>query len=343
LTRAFPDAPVYTSVYNAEATFPEFCEVDVRTSALQRVPAFQRDPRLALPFLANTWAGTTITDADVVIASSRGWAHAVAVTPATPKIVYCHGPPRWLHQRERYVTTRLGRAALRLLSPYLSSRDLAGARTADRYLANSPNVASKIKKAYGIDADVLFPPAGLDQDGPQQALTGVEPGYWLLVSPGRAEANVGATIDAVAKSPGGRLVVVGRPASPLMAHDPRVHYTGAVSDAQLRWAYTNARGLIAISSEDLGPTPIEATMFGTPVVALRAGGCPEIVVQGLNGIYVDRPDSLELSRALRDFPAFDAELIRRHAARFSESEFAERLRAILARTIGDCVPSLRPH
>lgn len=172
-------------------------------------------------------------------------------------------------------------------------------------------VASRIRAVCRIDADMLSAPVSVDPEGRLAPLAGVEPGYWLVVSRGRGAKHVGATIDGVAKCRGGRLVVIGHPSRPLMAHDPRVHYTGAVSDAELRWAYANARGLIAMSHEDFGLTPIEANSFGTPVLALRAGGFLETVVEGVTGVYVDRPVSFEIARALRDFPAFDAATIRR--------------------------------
>jgi glycosyltransferase involved in cell wall biosynthesis len=166
-------------------------------------------------------------------------------------------------------------------------------------------------------------------DGPLQSLPGIEPGYWLVVSRGPGRDHIGATIDGVAKCSGGRLVIVGRPETPLMVHDPRVQYTGVLNDAELRWAYANARGLIAMCVDEQGLAPIEANAFGTPVVALRAGGFLRTVVEGVTGVYVDRPVSFEIARALRDLPDLDTEAIRRHAAQFSEPKVTDRPRSIL--------------
>src|SRR4051812_17900219 len=102
LLRAFPGAPLVTSVYEPEQTFPEFQAHDIRTSSLQRIGAFRRDPRLALPLLARTWVRTVIDSADVVVASSSGWAHGVTTAPGVRKIVYCHNPARWLYQTNEY-------------------------------------------------------------------------------------------------------------------------------------------------------------------------------------------------------------------------------------------------
>ncbi len=100
----FPGAPLYTSLFDPVQTFPEFVSIDVRTSPLQKVPAFRRDPRLAFLALPWAWNRTVAAEADVVVASSSGWAHAIGVPEGGRKIVYCHNPPRWLFQARQIVT-----------------------------------------------------------------------------------------------------------------------------------------------------------------------------------------------------------------------------------------------
>src|SRR4051812_17705186 len=100
MNRAFPDAPIYTSLYDPDGTYPEFATIDVRTAPLNRVPALCRYHRGAFPVLAPTFSAMNI-DADVVVCSSSGWAHGVRT--AGYKIVYCHAPARWLYQTDRYL------------------------------------------------------------------------------------------------------------------------------------------------------------------------------------------------------------------------------------------------
>ena len=116
---AFPDAPLYTSLYEPAATFPEFGTADVRTTGLQRVAVLRRRHRLALPLLARAFSRMQITDAATVLCSSSGWAHGVRTDAR--KVVYCHAPARWLYQPTRYLGDRHGVAGLALaaLAPAL--------------------------------------------------------------------------------------------------------------------------------------------------------------------------------------------------------------------------------
>src|SRR4051812_21300245 len=104
MARAFPDAPIYTSLYDPAETFEAFAELDVRAAPLDRIGLFRRHHRLALPLLAPTFSGISI-DADVVVCSSSGWAHGARTSGR--KIVYCHAPARWLYQRDRYAPSGL--------------------------------------------------------------------------------------------------------------------------------------------------------------------------------------------------------------------------------------------
>src|SRR5439155_851589 len=125
-----PDARLITSVYDPDATYPEFRDYQVETLWLDRVRAFKKDPRRGLPLLAGAFSSLEITDADVVVCSSSGWAHGVRTD--APKIVYCHNPPRWLHQTEDYVADRSlpARLALDVLRKPLTRWDRQAAATA---------------------------------------------------------------------------------------------------------------------------------------------------------------------------------------------------------------------
>ena len=108
MTETFPDAPLYTSLYEPGDTYPEFGAREIHTTWLSRVGAVRRHHRLAFPVLAPVMSRFTI-DADVAICSSSGWAHGAHVTGH--RIVYCHAPARWLYQRDRYVGDDRARAA----------------------------------------------------------------------------------------------------------------------------------------------------------------------------------------------------------------------------------------
>ena len=331
--RAFPDAPLYTSLYDPDGAYPEFAGVDVRPSFLNRVGSLRRSHRRALPVLAPMFTSLRV-DADVVICSSSGWAHGVRTRGR--KIVYCHAPARWLYQSQRYLATTAtpARVAFSALRPMLTRWDQHAARTADLYLANSKYTRDQVQRAYGIDAEVLFPPPGIDTNGPWDAVAGVEPGYFLSVSRLLPYKHVDAVVAAFRHLVDERLVVVGSGPD-----DTRIGPTtsanvlqlASVDDAQLRWLYGNAQGVIAASYEDFGLVPLEAAAFGTPTAALAYGGYLETVMPGVTGVLFDAPEPMSIVSAVRRLAAtsFDPTAARLHAREFAEARFRERLGEIV--------------
>jgi glycosyltransferase involved in cell wall biosynthesis len=331
MLRALPGARLVTSVYDAAGTFPEFARYPVETSPLQRVGTLRRDPRRAFPLLAPAWSATRVEGVDVVLASSSGWAHGVRC--AAPVVVYCHNPARWLYQPADYLAGQPSyvRPALAALGPALRRWDAAAAHRAARYLVNSQAVARRVSAAYGIDAQVLNPPVMVEPEGDQQAV-GVEPGFLLCVARGRGYKNVAAIRDAVEMLlPDERLVVVGD-AQP----GRRTTVLGRVTDAELRWLYSQAGALVSVAHEDFGLTPLEANAFGTPALLLRAGGFLETLADGISGLFVEGERPEDVAHAVRRLRHrdWDGSRVREHAAGFGEPAFATRLREALVDAVG---------
>jgi glycosyltransferase involved in cell wall biosynthesis len=329
LTRAFPGAPVYTSLYDPGGTFPEFADIDVRTMPINRLRPLRRHHRAALPLLAPSFSRLRVS-ADVVICSSSGWAHGTQVDGK--KIVYCHTPARWLYQPDRYLRGRgrtMHTAASVLRSP-LKRWDKQAAGSADVYLANSTIVAGRIRSIYSIDAEVISPPPALAPHGPAEPIDGVQPGYFLCVSRLLPYKNVDAVVDAFAELRGERLVVVGSGPEEqrlrLRACEA-VTFVGDAPDAQLRWLYANCRALIAASHEDFGLTPLEAAGFGKPTAALRWGGFLDTIEEARTGVYFEELTATAIADAVRELrsTAWRTETIQSVATRFSEERFIERI------------------
>jgi glycosyltransferase involved in cell wall biosynthesis len=330
MLKAFPGAPLYTSLYAPDATFREFLEVEVRTLPIDRVPALRRRHRLALPLLARSFSSLKVT-ADVVLCSSSGWAHGAHVTGR--KIVYCHTPARWLYQPRRYLrgAGSAGRAGLAALRPYLARWDRQAAASADRYLTNSRVVRERIRDIYRIDAEVLPPPPGVDPHGARRAVDGIAPGFLLCVSRLLPYKNLDAVVSAFGLLPGRRLVLVGD--GPLTEQLRRialgnVTFLSQVTDAELRWLYAECAALIAASYEDFGLTPLEAGVFGKPAVVLRWGGFLDTMVDGLTGFFFPVPMREAIVSAIKrlEHAVFDPDRIRAHAELYSEDRFIARLR-----------------
>jgi glycosyltransferase involved in cell wall biosynthesis len=333
MVEAFPEAPLYTSLYEPDATYPEFRDVDVRTLPLNRLGTLRRDHRKALPFLAQSFGRLEI-DADVVLCSSSGWAHGVRTEGR--KLVYCHTPARWLYQPDRYLReVSLGRRlGAGLLTARLRSWDRAAARSATLYLANSTIVRERIMAAYGLAADVLPAPYLVDVDAPQRAVD-VEPGYVLCVSRLMSHKNVDALMRAFTRLPGERLVIVGSGPDRARLEGLRSSATTIlerVDDDELRWLYANCRAVASAAHEDFGLTPLEGGAFGKPAVVLRYGGFLDTVGEGVSGLFFDEaePDAVAAAIAAALARDWDPATIRQHCEAFAPERFIGRLREIVA-------------
>jgi glycosyltransferase involved in cell wall biosynthesis len=334
MVKAFPDAPLYTSLYDPARTFPEFGEVDIRTLPLNRIPLFRRKHRLAFPFLALAFSGLEIS-ADVVLCSSSGWAHGVGTDGA--KIVYCHSPARWLYQTERYLPRRWSpaRVAVGLAHGYLMRWDLRSAKGAARYLANSMAIGAQIRDIYGIEAEVLPPPPPIELNGLAREHRDLEPGFFLCVARLLPYKNVDCIIQAFAQMQDERLIIVGSgPQEDRLRRGapPNVAFAGRVSDDELRWLYANSVGVVAASYEDYGLTPLEGAVLGKPAAVLRAGGFLETVVEGVTGVFFDEPEPGLIRHAVQQirFGKWDSGVLVEHAARYSEQRFIDRLRSVVS-------------
>lgn len=332
--RAFPEAPIYTSLFRPETTFPEFSRVDVQTLGINRIPFLRRHHRWALPVLAPAFSSTRI-DANVVLCSSSGWAHGIRTTGR--KVVYCYTPARWLYQTERYVGNghlHL-RALITLLRPRLMAWDRKAALEADRYLTLSTVACQRIREVYGIDAEIVPAPHAARTNGSSQIVEHLSHGFFLTVSRLLPYKNLEAVIEAFRDASGRRLVIVGDgPERARLSKNlpSNVTVLGSVGDEQLAWLYKNCHGVIAAGYDDFGLVPLEAGAFGKPAAALRWGGFLDTVIDGQTGLFFDVPTPAAIAQAIArlEGAAFNPEVIRHHAEQYSEDRFIQRLRGIVA-------------
>jgi len=331
--RAFPEAPIYTSLFQPVLTFPEFIRADVRAMGINMVGSLRRHHRLAMPLLAAAFSGLKLR-ADVILCSSSGWSHGIHAEGR--KIVYCHTPARWLYQTNRYLEGRgrVIRGGFTLVRPALARWDRRTAQTADRYLTQSTIVQQRIRTAYGIEAEVVPAPYAVASGANPTPVRGIEPGYFLCVARLLPYKNVDAVLKAFAGLPSKKIVVVGQGPERrrLEAAAPaNARFLGTVTDPELAWLYANSVGLVAASFEDYGLTPLEAAAFGRPSVVLRWGGFLDTVKENETGVFFDEPTPMAIRAAVvRVNGQFDPDRIRNHAAKFSEETFVERLRQIVA-------------
>ncbi|MEO9326903.1 glycosyltransferase [Gordonia aurantiaca] len=340
LSRAFPDAPIYTLLYEPDETYEEFRDKTIITSAVNRVAALRRDHRTALPVLPFA-ASRMHIDADIVLVSSSGWAHGFPTTGY--KLVYCYSPARWLYQTDVYLgesSSLLKRFAIKLLGGGLRRWDRNAAHGCDRYLAISSAVRDRIATTYGLESTVVPAPvlAPLPPVDGRCAPAGI-PGrpFHLCVSRLLAYKNVDAIIEAFRETDD-HLVVVGRgpEAHRLRAMKPdNVTMLCDLTDAEMGWLYDNCTSVVAASYEDYGLTPLEGGMRGKPCAVLRWGGFLDTIAEGVNGVFFDRPEPEAIRAAVAEVSSrdWDSEQIKTHVSRFGEETFIKQIRALVSEAV----------
>jgi len=335
MVKAFPDSPVYTSLYDPEGTFPEFAEIDVRPLWTNRFGSLRSDHRRGLPLYPNAF-GQLQVDADLVVCSSSGFAHGVRTDGR--KVVYCHTPPRWLYDESRTYLRPLPvsvRAVARTMASTLRAWDSRAAATADQYLTNSGVVRDRIRSCYGIDAALVAPGTAIDPGAEREPVRGCPSHFVLCVSRLLGYKNVDQVVAAFEDLPDVSLVVAGdgpERAKLANAAASNVTFVGCVSDAQLRWLYGRCSVLVSASHEDFGLTPLEAAAFGRPAAVLGAGGFLDTVVDGVTGRFFAKATAGAIAAAISDLLAnpLPRQPILAHAAHFTEEAFTHRLREALS-------------
>jgi glycosyltransferase involved in cell wall biosynthesis len=324
----WPDAPVYTLLYDRAATQGRFDGHPVTTSPLQRIGARQAGFRRLLPLLPLAARRLPVDDAEVVVSSSSAFAHGVRPAPGAVHVCYCHSPFRYAwHERERGRSEAPAplRPVLDAVLGAIRRWDLRSTGGVTRYIANSNITRERIQKFWGRDAAVVHPPVAVERFEREQPED-----YFLFVGEVVRHKRVELALEA-ARRAGTRLKVVGT--GPELerlraSYGNSAEFVGRAGDGQLESLYARARALVMPNVEEFGITAVEAQAAGRPVVAAAAGGALETVVDGETGVHFEPGDADALAEAMRqtDFDRFEPDTIEANARRFSTERFQHDLR-----------------
>jgi glycosyltransferase involved in cell wall biosynthesis len=326
MSEIWPDAPIYTSLYRPESTFPEFGELDIRTSPLQRLPV-DRGFRNLLPLYPLAFRSFGRLQENLVVSSSSGWAHAVRTHPNALHVVYCYTPARWLYGDE-YLGASKRQMALKPFVSALRAWDRSAARGPDLYIAISNVVRERIKRVYGRDAPVVYPPVDTERFTPSPR------GERLLVVSRLLPYKRVDVVVAAATKAGIGLDVVGE--GPAMMElrrmaGPSVTFHGRLDDEAVTHLMEGARAVCVPGAEDFGIVPVEAQAAGKLVVAFGAGGALETVEDGFSGVLFKRHDAECVLDAICrcDTLVTAPEALAERAERFSRSAFRSGLLSVI--------------
>jgi Glycosyltransferase len=336
LSNIFPGAPIFTSVYLPEATFPEFKTRKIFTMPLaSRVKNERQFKRMFFWWYLN-FSRLDLKGFDVVISSSCYLAKYIHPPGGVAHICYLQNPFRLIWKPSEYGLNsspfgRLTTWFIKLFLPLAKVADKAKTRRIQHLVANSRNMADQFQKIYGMEAEVIYPPVRIDQ----YAIVTTPGDYYLCAGRLISHKRVDLAIEACNRLKR-KLIVAGdgleRTALEKLGGDT-VEFVGRVSDEQLRKLYSNCRALIFPSDEDFGMVPVEVQASGRPVIAYRSGGVLETVLENRTGIFFDNQEVDDVCAAILRCEGmnFDPALIRENVIRFDQAFFAENIRKCVER------------
>jgi glycosyltransferase involved in cell wall biosynthesis len=337
ICEAWPDADVFTAVYDERGTEGRFAARFPRTSFLQRVRPTARTFRPLLPLYPHAIESLDLRGYDTVISSSSAWAHGVLVDPGAVHVCYCHNPFRYAwSEREATLRARgpLVRPPLRVLLSRWRQWDWIAAQRVDRYVANSALTASRVRRYFGREATVLHPPVELERFRP-----GVVGEHYLVLAELMAHKRIDVAIRAFNRLRRPLVVVGDGPEQRRLRRlaGPTVTLTGRVGDERVAELLRSARALVVTASEEFGIAAVEALASGRPVIALGSGGVLESVRAGETGAYYERDDPQALADVVEAFDpmSVDPAACVAAAQRFGTARFQSALREIVAQAVAD--------
>ena len=328
LVDMFPGAPIYTSIYWPDAMPAAYRSWDIRTTWMDRLPSIHRHHQPYLPLYPLAFGRLDLSTYDLVLSNKSGFCHGVR-SGETPHICYCLTPTRYVWEFEAYAAREAispaAKAALRPLIRLLQRWDRQAARRVDHFVAISHAVQERIRRHYGREAAIIYPPVETER-----FQLASNPGdYYLIVSRLVPYKRIDLAVRAFTRL-GLPLVIAGagrdRAALEQLA-GPTVTFLGRVPDEDLPDLYARCRAYVLPGEEDFCIAPVQAQAAGRPVIAYGAGGALDTVIEGETGVFFRASSPEALAAAVQTFSAerIDARTCVRNAARFDVRLFKRAL------------------
>lgn len=322
----WPSAPTYTLFYDPRTMEEIFGHKDIRSSFLQRFPGALRFMRWMLPLMPTATEQYPLNNYDVVVSSASAFAKGVITSPNTLHVCYCHTPTRYLwNDALSYIdelrAPRVIKFFLPIVQNFLRLWDRLAAERVDLFIANSKTVQKRIKKYYGKESIVIYPPVNTEEF----SLSAAPKTSYLIGGRLVSYKRYDLVIEAFNRT-GLPLIVFGTgPEEQKLkkAAKENITFVGRVSDEERARLFANAIAFIHPQEEDFGLTAVESMAAGRPVIAYRQGGATESVIDGVTGTFFDEQSWEALAEILFRFDekAFSPTRIKAHAEQFSVTNF----------------------
>jgi len=341
-----PGASLHSTIAIPKVLSRGLQQANIKTSWMQYLPGLRRHFRHYFLFYPFAVESVDLSGYDLIVSCCFGYAKGVRKRKDAIHVCYCHTPMRWVWRYEDYSERagfgRISRHLLPLLLSLLKRWDLRASRRPDYFIANSQAVAKRIKTFYDRDSIVIPPPIDISRFQPDT----VQEDYYLVLSRLVPYKRIDLAVAACTKLNRKLLVVGDGPDRARLGKiaGPSIRFLGRQSDEAVARYAARCRALLFPGEEDFGMTPLEVNAAGRPVIAFRAGGALETVVEGRTGLFFDHPESGSLIQAIEEFELrnWDPQVLRSHAAKFDRVVFAGRLMGFL-QTVAPDVLQAKPE
>jgi glycosyltransferase involved in cell wall biosynthesis len=345
----FPEAPIFTSIYDKDKLPKEFRGLDIRTSFMQSIPGVYKFFRAFFWIYPFAFYSFNLSEFDVILSSSSAYAKGIRKPVGAKHFCFCYNPMRFVWRYDDYVKAEkwgifswlIKKILLPIAFLPLKAWDLYTNRSVDYFITSSRAVVQRIKETYGREAEVINPPIDTNFYYPEdkqiiekvKAKHNIQGSYFLIVSRLAAYKRVDLAVEAF-NGIGKKLVIVGGgPQADNLKNiaSKDVLFLGKVSDDDLRALYSGCVALIFPGEEDYGLVPLEAMACGSPVIAYAAGGALETVKAGETGTFFGSQEINAVRSVLNVFDrgTFKSDAIRRHALEYSIDSFTKKMRSFI--------------
>lgn len=344
LHEAFPDAPIYTAIYDPERALPEFRKLDIRTTWLQKFPKFLRKTYKLFPVLqVKAFRDLDLSEFDIIITSSYLNANQVQKTRDDQVLIsYCHTPARyyWSHYEEYKKQPGFGkldpliRLLIPLFVPHQRKLDYQAAQKVDVFIANSTEIQKRIKKYYNRPSTVIHPPVDIARFEPART----RDSYYMTMGRQLPYKRYDLVVAACTRLNIPLKVFGNGPSHEQLVKlaGPNVEFFtdrfGNASDSELEQALNHAKGWIYAAEEDFGIVQVEALAAGAPVITYGKAGALDIVQNGESGIlfYEQTVDAIARAIQKAETTPFLPGTLRRKAKRFDKGLFITKIRKVVS-------------
>lgn len=332
LTDLFPDATIYTLLYEQKNVIKYYKDRRIETSIIQKLPGGIKHYQWYMPFMPMAVEFFDLSSYDLVISDASAFAKGVITSTNTLHICYCHTPTRYLWDyTHQYINelkyNKFFKKVISLILNYIRIWDKIAADRVDQYIANSNTVQKRIQKYYRRESTVIYPPVETEKFHLSEKVED----YYLAGGRLAVYKRLDIVIEAFIKL-NKKLKIFGdgvdmNRLKKIAVNSPNIEFLGRVDDITKSILYCHCQAFINPQEEDFGITMVEAMASGRPVIAYRKGGATEIVIENKTGVFFDNQTPDDMITAIKKYEElkFNPHELVEYAQKYSEKKFKEQI------------------